>query len=42
MFPGMEISSPKIKKFPVLSGLSPGNFFWKKFLIFFPKKHVQR
>ena len=33
----MELSSPKIKKFLILSGSSPQNIFFKNFLYFFLK-----
>ena len=34
----MELSSPKIKTYIILSSISPQKFSFKKILIFFPKK----
>ena len=33
----MELSRPKIRKFLILSGVSPQNFSLKSLLCFFPK-----
>ena len=38
IFRETELSSPKIKQFPILSILSPQNFSLKKILIFFSEK----